>query len=128
MKDENKRDLYLKVRVSQAEMDAIKKKFANSGMSSLSTFVRAIGVGIWSGISYFKGTQEMKDAYYNRTFVPIPMFIVDEADIVSYTTDEQGNQKKQIEFDQFVYYQAASCNRQEVGVGAFEDAQNGVSD
>lgn len=27
MKDENKRDLYLKVRVSQAEMDAIKRKF-----------------------------------------------------------------------------------------------------
>ena len=26
MKDENKRDLYLKVRVSQAEMDAIKRK------------------------------------------------------------------------------------------------------
>ena len=42
MKDENKRDLYLKVRVSQAEMDAIKKKFANSGMRSLSAFVRAM--------------------------------------------------------------------------------------
>ena len=42
MKDENKRDLYLKIRVSQAEMDAIKKKFANSGMSTLSGFVRAM--------------------------------------------------------------------------------------
>ncbi|WP_295084115.1 plasmid mobilization relaxosome protein MobC [Ruminococcus sp.] len=42
MKDENKRDLYLKVRVSQAEMDAIKKKFANSGMNTLSGFVRAM--------------------------------------------------------------------------------------
>lgn len=42
MKDENKRDLYLKIRVSQAEMDAIKKKFQNSGMSSLSGFVRAM--------------------------------------------------------------------------------------
>ncbi|MBO5264963.1 MAG: plasmid mobilization relaxosome protein MobC [Ruminococcus sp.] len=42
MKDENKRDLYLKVRVSQAEMDAIKRKFANSGMSTLSGFVRAM--------------------------------------------------------------------------------------
>ena len=42
MKDENKRDLYLKVRVSQAEMDAIKKMFENSGMSSLSGFVRAM--------------------------------------------------------------------------------------
>ena len=42
MKDENKRNLYLKVRVSQAEMDAIKKKFANSGMNTLSGFVRAM--------------------------------------------------------------------------------------
>ncbi len=42
MKDENKRELYLKVRVSQAEMDAIRKKFENSGMSSLSGFVRAM--------------------------------------------------------------------------------------
>ena len=40
MKDENKRDLCLKVRVSQAEIDAIKKKFENSGMSS--GFVRAM--------------------------------------------------------------------------------------
>ena len=42
MKDENKRNLYLKVRGNQAEMDAIRKKFENSGMSSLSGFVRAM--------------------------------------------------------------------------------------
>jgi hypothetical protein len=42
MKDENKRNLYLKVRVSPEEMDAIKKKFQNSGMDSLSGFVRAM--------------------------------------------------------------------------------------
>ncbi len=42
MKDENKRNLYLKVRVSQEEMDAIKRKYKNSGMDSLSGFVRAM--------------------------------------------------------------------------------------
>ena len=42
MKDENKRTLYLKVRVSPEEMKAIKKKFENSVMSSLSGFVRAM--------------------------------------------------------------------------------------
>ena len=42
MKDEKKRTLYLKVRVSLEEMAAIKKKFENSGMSSLSGFVRAM--------------------------------------------------------------------------------------
>lgn len=42
MKDENKRTLYLKVRVSHEEMDAIKRKYQNSGMGSLSEFVRAM--------------------------------------------------------------------------------------
>lgn len=42
MKNENKRDLYLKVRVSQEEMNAIKHKFKNSGMETLSGFVRAM--------------------------------------------------------------------------------------
>lgn len=42
MKDENKRTLYLKIRVSQEEMEAIKRKFQNSGMDSLSGFVRAM--------------------------------------------------------------------------------------
>ncbi len=42
MKDDNKRNLYLKVRVSQEEMDAIKRKFQNSGMDTLSGFVRAM--------------------------------------------------------------------------------------
>ncbi|MCM1006448.1 MAG: MobC family plasmid mobilization relaxosome protein [Ruminococcus flavefaciens] len=42
MKDKNKRTLYLKVRVSPEEMNAIKKKFANSGKDSLSGFVRAM--------------------------------------------------------------------------------------
>lgn len=39
MEDKNKRNQYLKIRVSQAEMDAIKKKFQNSGMDTLSGFV-----------------------------------------------------------------------------------------
>lgn len=42
MKDENKRTLYLKVRVSPEEMNAIKRKFENSGMDTLSGFVRAM--------------------------------------------------------------------------------------
>lgn len=41
MKDEKERTLYLKVRVSPEEMAAI-KKLENSGMSSLSTLVRAM--------------------------------------------------------------------------------------
>ena len=42
MKDNNKRDLYLKLRVSREELDAIDRKFQNSGMKSRSDFVRAM--------------------------------------------------------------------------------------
>jgi len=52
------------------------------------------------------------------------MMIVDEADIVSYTTDASGNELKNINFNQFAYYQAAKCNRQDVG--KLSDWQSGV--
>ncbi|MDE7137023.1 MAG: plasmid mobilization relaxosome protein MobC [Ruminococcus sp.] len=42
MEDKNKRKKYLKIRVSEEEMNAIKKKFQNSGMDTLSGFVRAM--------------------------------------------------------------------------------------
>ena len=57
MKDENTRALYLKVRVSQAEMSAIKRKFENSGMSTLSGFVRAM---IFEGYIVHINGDEMK--------------------------------------------------------------------
>ena len=57
MKDENKRNLYLKIRVSQAEMDAIKRKFQNNGMSSLSGFVRAM---IFEGYIVHMDVNELK--------------------------------------------------------------------
>ena len=49
--------------------------------------------------------------YYQRSFTPIPRMIVDEADIVSYTKDADGKEVKQIDFDQYVYYDAVKCNR-----------------
>ncbi len=58
MKDEKKRTLYLKVRVSPEEMAAIKKKFENSGMSSLSTFVRAM---IFEGYIVHIDENELKE-------------------------------------------------------------------
>ncbi len=60
MKDENKRTLYLKVRVSPEEMDAIKKKFQNSGMDSLSGFVRAM---IFEGYIVQMDENELRQIY-----------------------------------------------------------------
>ena len=42
MEKNNKRNLFLKIRVSQEEMDAINHKFQNSGMKSKSEFIRAM--------------------------------------------------------------------------------------
>lgn len=58
MKDEKKRTLYLKVRVSPEEMATIKKKFENSGMSSLSGFVRAM---IFEGYIAHVNENELKE-------------------------------------------------------------------
>lgn len=60
MKDENKRTLYLKVRVSPEEMDAIKKKFENSCMSNLSEFVRAM---IFEGYIVHIDENELKEIH-----------------------------------------------------------------
>ncbi|MBQ9557518.1 MAG: hypothetical protein IJU94_02830 [Clostridia bacterium] len=64
--------------------------------------------------------------FYHRTFTQIPIMIVDEADIVSYTTNDDGEKVKQITFDQFVYYDVVKCNRQQIGIHT--NAQKGVSD
>ena len=40
--NKNRRDLYLKIRVSREELESIDRKFRNSGMKSRSEFVRAM--------------------------------------------------------------------------------------
>ena len=60
MKDEKKRTMYLKVRVSPEEMAAIKKKFENSGMSNLSEFVRAM---IFEGYIVQINENELKEIH-----------------------------------------------------------------
>ena len=62
--------------------------------------------------------------FYNRTFTQIPTMIVDEADIVSYTPGENGQSIKNINFDQFDYYEVVKCNRQE---RVFRGMSNGVA-
>ena len=74
--------------------------------------------------------------YFSRKFSPIPMMIVDEADIVTYLTDENGNpvldengeQAKEIKFDQYVYYDVVRCNRQAEEIKKLDlgDPQDGV--
>ena len=61
--------------------------------------------------------------YYDRDMKPIPRMIVDESDIVTYLKDENGKplldengkQKKNIDFKTYEYYSAVRCNRPDVG-------------
>ena len=86
--------------------------------------IMGIGAALMIAAAVLKGLQLYN--YYNRTFSKIPVMIVDEADIVTITTDENGKPVKNINFDQFAYYEVVKCNRQEIGVNG--SAQGGVSD
>ena len=89
-----------------------------------SAVIMGIGAALMIFTAVMKGLQLYN--YYNRTFSAIPVMIVDEADIVTITTDENGKPVKNINFDQFAYYEVVKCNRQEIGVNG--SAQGGVSD
>ena len=98
--------------------------YKTTRMGTVGRTLMCIGGVLMIAAAFAKGYQLYK--YYQRTFTPIPLMIVDEADIVSYGKDSQGNTVRQIDFDQYVYYTAARCNRQEVG--EISDWQSGVSD
>ena len=87
-------------------------------------WLMGIGGALMIMAAVLKGVQIYE--YYHRTFTPIPNMIVDEADIVSYTTDGKGNKVKVLTFDQFAYYEVVKCNRQQIGIHT--NAQAGVKD
>ena len=93
-------------------------------LTTVGKWLMGVGAALMIMAAALKGVQLYM--YYNRTFSAIPVMIVDEADIVSYTTDDAGRQVQNINFDQFAYYEVVKCNRQEIGVNS--DAQGGVSD
>ena len=87
-----------------------------------------IGGALMIAAAVVEGVQLWK--YYDRDMKPIPLMIVDEADVVTYVTDdrgkavvdEKGNQKKNIDFNTYEYYEAVKCNRSEVGeIGDWND-------
>ncbi|MBR7037930.1 MAG: hypothetical protein IKI21_01595, partial [Oscillospiraceae bacterium] len=107
----------------------------NAGIRSVGRWIMGIGGALLVAAAGFEAYQMYK--FYQRDFTAIPMMIVDEADIVTYMTDEngqpildeKGNQKKNIEFDQFAYYDVVKCNRQEVGqIGDWQDGVDEYDD
>ena len=102
---------------------------AEAGMKYSQKFVTAgrwmmgIGGALMLVAAALKAAQLYQ--FYHVTFTQIPTMIVDEADIVTYTTNSEGKTVKNTTFDQFVYYEAVKCNRQQIGLHT--NAQGGVS-
>ncbi len=110
----------------QAQRDLHRARGYN--VSTAGRWMLGIGGAILIGAAIVKGVQMWK--YYQRTMKPIPTMIVDESDIVTYLTDDngkpllddKGNQKKNIDFNTYEYYMAVKCNRPEVGeIGDWQD-------
>ena len=105
-------------------IDANKPINIMNRVSTAGKWLMGIGGALMIMAAVLKGVQLYQ--YYNRTFSKIPVMIVDEADIVTVTTDENGKQVQNINFDQFAYYEVVKCNRQIIGING--SAQGGVSD
>ena len=93
------------------EIDKASKQF--SARSSICKFLAAgftVAMAILAGFSIYTTIEEMKE-YYKVDFVPIPKYIVEEADITA--TNERG--EKVMIKNQTAYYKAVSCNRTDGG-------------
>ena len=104
---------------SDAAKNASMSKFGTAGK-----WLMGIGGALMIAAAALKGVQIYK--FYHRDFTMIPVMIVDESDIVTYTTDKNGKPVKLINFNQFAYYEVVKCNRQTLGI--HKNAQDGVSE
>lgn len=124
-KDRINGDILQKLNKASEELTKAKSKVASvSKLGTTARWFMGIGGALMVLAAVLKGVQIYQ--YYHRTFTAIPVMIVDEADIVTETTDENGKKVKNINFDQFAYYEVVKCNRQEIGIHT--NAQKGVSD
>ena len=120
------------LQAAQNELKSLQNELASkrqvTGVGTAGRWMLGIGGAILIGAAIVKGIQLYK--YYQRKMKPIPRMIVDESDIVTYLTDdsgkplldENGNQKKNIEFNTYEYYTSVKCNRPDVGeIGDWQD-------
>ena len=118
-------DLILEMPDAEKGVEAAAKRVDTVGkLGTAGRWLMGIGGALMILAAVLKGVQLYE--YYHRTFTQIPNLIVDEADIVSYTTNDEGKDVKIITFDQFAYYDVVKCNRQQIGIHT--NAQDGVKD
>ena len=123
------------LKTAENNLNAARSNTAPTSMGIAGRWVMGIGGAILIAAAIVKGVQLYK--YYQRDMLPIPRMIVDESDIVTYLTDdngkpildENGQQKKNIDFNTYEYYTAVKCNRPEVGeIGDWQDGVKEYSD
>ena len=114
--------------VKQNQLKDANASRVSTEMGVAGRWMLGIGGVLLLSAAYLKGVQMWN--YYERDMKPIPRMIVDESDVVTYLTDdngkplldESGNQKKNIEFNTYEYYTAVKCNRPDVGeIGDWQD-------
>ena len=118
----------LNLKIAQTDLKQAYKYATPTKMGIAGRWILGVGGVLLVGAAIVKGVQLWK--YYDRDMTPIPRMIVDESDIVTYLTDDEGkpilddkgNQKKNIDFNTYEYYSAVKCNRPEVGeIGDWQD-------
>ena len=123
------------LRMAQSDLKQAYKYATPTKMGIAGRWLLGVGGVLLIGAAIVKGVQLWK--YYDRDMTPIPRMIVDESDIVTYITDdngkpvldENGNQKKNIDFNTYEYYEAVKCNRPEVGeIGDWQDGVKEYAD
>ena len=120
---EDERELVLKdLEKTENDLARFESQVPSAGLSTASKAFFSIGGALLIGAACVKAYQLYQ--YYQVEFTAIPTMIVDEADIVSYAKGADGKEVKKINFDQYVYYEVAKCNRQERGKR--KDWQSGV--
>ena len=117
---------------AQTDLENAKSATTVTKMGIAGRWMLGIGGALLIAAAIVRGVQLWQ--YYDRDMKPIPLMIVDESDIVTYLTDdagkpildENGDQKKSIEFNDYEYYQAVKCNRRQVG--ELDDWNDGVEE
>ena len=101
-------------RVNPASSGSISSMGKIASMNTAGKWLMGIGGALMIAFAILKGVQMYM--YYHTEFSRIPVMIVDQADIETHITDENGNDVTLTNFDQFMYYDVVKCNRQEVGI------------
>ncbi|HBE15581.1 MAG TPA: hypothetical protein DCY72_04990 [Ruminococcaceae bacterium] len=108
MLNDSKLNSESRIKSIEPRYNAAKSALFKSNICKYLSVGFTVAAAILAGISIYTTVEEMK-AFYKVDFVPIPKYIVEEADITA--TNEKG--EKVMIKNQTAYYSAVTCNRKD---------------